>query len=267
MNCYWALSSCIFEQNRIEEVKSIIKELNDDYLFFESDYINKDSEYYMPPSYEQAQSALTSLGCARKLGFYDKKLFNPTSYSKYLGEHWLNFNSRYVPFWMLKKEYGRQKELFNEFGGSMFVKPNSGYKLFTGLVLTPKNIDLEVSCMNISDDELVICSEEQNLYETEYRLFVVDRKIVTQASYSWNDETETNYVPLKVSFLAEEIIKNIDMDNYTIDFCQKWEDRDYVPKVVEINCIHTSGTYNCDLKKLLTSMHDYAIKEYDDWYN
>ena len=247
----WILENCIFDNaNRYDEFESLIIK--------NGDHIGK--------NYTEPIMCLSSLSTARDCGFYDKCTYYVSNYSKYLGEEFLNDDYIILPLSKLADPSDKIARVIGELSDDIFfIKPNSGFKSFTGDCVEYSEIGSfcrKLLAQGISKNELVIISSAKDIESFEYRFWIIDGKIITSSVYSWDDLSIYGELDIseQLTRYVERIIKDISMSAYTIDIC---EDSTYF-KVVEINNIYTSGTYNCDLKKLYNGLRNLAIKEYED---
>lgn len=154
-------------------------------------------------------------------------------------------------------------EIFNT--NKIFVRPNSGFKTFTGLPIHYEEFSFEINSLRslqaVSDDTLILVSNCKSIQE-EYRFFIVNREIITGSQYKLNDELN-----VKVGFsdnafsVAKDMAKN------------KWQpDIAYAcdvgivngePKIIELNSFSSSGFYACDIPKLVNAIDQVAIMEYN----
>lgn len=150
----------------------------------------------------------------------------------------------------------------------IFIKPIDDLKLIAGTFIPSGKTLLEVleekkDRTTFTDEELnrkVLVSNNCQRIVEEVRCYVVNRKVVTISRYRYKDEY--NVTPLPEIFeeqyimYAQRIIDKIycPSDNFTIDVC---EIGDNTLRVIEYNCLTSSGLYECDSVKLFTALKDY----------
>lgn len=254
----WIIEPCLFD--KIGEFKRYNEFIN--IINKNSDNIGKNYDIINEP-----QTCLSSLSTARDCGFYDKDTYCVSNYSKYLDEEFLNNNYTILPLSKLAKGSEFIADLIDILflPDEVFIKPNSGFKSFTGN--TVDYTEIGKFCrgllqMGVSKNELCIVSPAKDINDFEFRFWIIDEKIITHSAYSWADCGDFKDIKAnnKIISYVEKIIKNINIPAYTIDICICENEF----KVIEINNIYTSGTYNCDLEKLYIGLRDLAIKEYED---
>lgn len=249
----WNVEECIFDNNNR-------------YNEFISHFNQYDRLEYDTHSPSRPSMLLASLATARNYGFYDKYTYRVSNYSKYLGEEFLNDDYIILPLSKLADPSDKIARVITELSDNMFfIKPDSGFKSFTGDCVEYHEIGSfcrKLLAQGVSKNELVIISSAKDIETFEYRFWIIDGKIITSSVYSWDDLSIYGELDISEQLIhyVERIIKDIKIPAYTIDIC---EDSTYF-KVVEINNIYTSGTYNCDLGKLYNGLRSIAVKEYED---
>jgi hypothetical protein len=142
-----------------------------------------------------------------------------------------------------------------------FVRPNSGWKPFTGFIGTPKDIEFELKFFlerkDVSKYDIVVIAPKQNIEDIEYRFWVDEYGISTKSAYSWNRERadENIEVPKDALNFAEEVAGFL--DNYTsytlVVFDIAKTETEY--KLIEFNSFSTSGWYKgMDVDRLFKSL-------------
>jgi hypothetical protein len=139
-----------------------------------------------------------------------------------------------------------------------FARPSEDTKSFNGTVFERENLIYWLKQVANSNDRFglgadtsVIVASEKSI-EAEYRLFIVDGKVVTGSLYRVNGVVVT----------SEQIDqKAIDYAYSMLDIWQP--DRAFVldvaltdngPKIIEINNINSSGFYKADISKIVESI-------------
>ena len=125
----------------------------------------------------------------------------------------------------------------------MFIRPDSGFKYFTGKVFTKDEVE-RLSLLN--DMDIVI--SEPKIITDEWRL-VVSNKVITGSRYSF--EKENHIPPQEVVEFGQFILDNIAFRPdylWTLDIC-KTDNGEL--KVVEANSFSCAGLYNADLTLII----------------
>ena len=142
----------------------------------------------------------------------------------------------------------------------MFIKPVRGTKAFSGYPFTKEKFQEEFNFFtrNLNESPYIICQcSPPNPIEKEYRLVVVDNKVIAGCQYLENAERiDKQYVPIDAWNLANEIVKNdffLNNPNFVIDIAQNGDKF----TLLEINSIHTSSFYTCDLDAIYERLANY----------
>ena len=69
----------------------------------------------------------------------------------------------------------------------LFIRPNSGFKQFTGFSVSYTNFAKEIKNIRMFDHELVLISSDKNIEGAEYRGLVCNNKLITYKKYIDND--------------------------------------------------------------------------------
>lgn len=173
-------------------------------------------------------------------------------YSKYYGENLLNHK---VSVHKISEKLIWKKDEFK------FIKPYKEAKIFTGKVFAEKEWDdfvfeaLDNKLNRITEDSLIQISEAK-LTIKEARLWIVGGQIVDGGYYKFNDNAlfEDKVSEDGLDF-ARRMIKRFNLeDAFVMDICltdEGW-------KIVEINCINSSGFYpNTNVKSIIKALNIY----------
>lgn len=141
-----------------------------------------------------------------------------------------------------------------KFEQDMFIKPNSIYKQFVGMLI-PTGFTIEQVFMNRSLP-LPTCDIQISFAKkiiNEYRFIAHKGKIVGGSSYFSNQTFDKNLkVPLYVQIYAEEIAKQFQpTDTFSIDLAEM--DNGLI-EIVEFNPFSCSGLYGINLDELFLSL-------------
>lgn len=136
----------------------------------------------------------------------------------------------------------------------LFIRPLEDNKLFTGRVF--HNEDFEIVKHQISAnllEEYVILSTPKEI-ESEYRLFIVDGKIVTGSLYKMRNQVIwSDFIDAKVIRFAELMIEKWTPSiAYALDIALINGE----PKIIEINNINSAGLYKSDITKIVNSIEN-----------
>lgn len=181
------------------------------------------------------------------------------------GDLLLNNEYAMIPFGDLSR---RKDWLFDTFGeqNTIFVRPNSGNKIFTGKVIHKEDWDKDMRLIgfyNPPDEEICVISSPKNVVD-EWRFFISDGKIVTGSQYKDRDKFVENPIPyfgsgirsMRAELVVNSVLEQIDYNPdkvWSLDICRTREDNYYV---LEVGCFSCAGLYGADTAKLINCIED-----------
>lgn len=244
---HWLIQKNII-QNQEEYIKAL-KELNIPFTL-----INTKKKFIKKLNPKENYWAFGSVGLILKL--YKSDLFSksvdyhPIQFQfstmlKYYKEKTLNYDAKILPL----KDINIEKE-------PMFIKPNKGLKIFNGKIMLPNYFkefkkNIINNKMNFDVNELMVISSKK-FVNKEYRLFIVNNEIVSACQTMQYSYLNLNkFVPEEIFNFAKELIEIwTPSNNFVLDIASTPKGL----KVVEINCINSSGPYLCDIKKIIKAI-------------
>ena len=176
-----------------------------------------------------------------------------TKYYAYFGKHLLNQNYVMLPYSELKR---RKDWLFHVLGsdGSIFVRPSSGAKTFTGQLVNEETFEKDYKDMgfyDVEDHAVVVVAEPRNIIR-EWRLVIAEGKIIAGSLY--NDlTTNLKYdgYPKEVEEKALEILNSTEYSPdkvWTMDICETKMGAFYLLEIGSFSC---AGLYECDVEPIV----------------
>ena len=179
--------------------------------------------------------------------------FNVASYLEQLGHDGLNYEDSYFKLACQLST--------NDI--SSFIRSDSGRKLLTGQVLDNTLLGQirQRTHPYIAPDDLLFLAPRQNIFR-EFRLWVLDDKIVGFSEYTWDDNKDLKEViPTAVFTFARKVINRYSPAiGYVMDIAEMDDTDEF--KVIEYNGFSTSGLYDVDLEKLLKAVEAYYKEEH-----
>lgn len=188
-------------------------------------------------------------------------------YFNHFGQHLLNQNYAFITI----KELLRQKDFYYSiFGNSndeIFVRPNSGFKQFTGTVVGRSRMSLETLGYGYyhEDPSLMVIASGAKQISREWRVVVGDKKVITGSQYKIDCELEVSAdFPKEVEEFAQSIIpEDWEPDRlFVMDICES----ENKLSLLELNSFSCSGLYDCDLGKIVEMTSKIALEEWKDIY-
>ena len=177
-------------------------------------------------------------------------------------EHFLNNSPFFTTFSLFEKN---ARELFELFNGSVFIRPDSGFKTFTGLPLNPDNYERELSALkqlaNPSPETIILVANGAEI-DSEYRFIICDGLVATYSSYKVGDKIVTDKkVPDEVVDYAKQVISETTWfpdSCFVMDVAQL---KSGIHKVIEYNAFSHSDFYESDYAKAFDAAGRYLFKE------
>lgn len=185
-------------------------------------------------------------------------------YTKLPIEKLLNGDCLFLP-WKNLETYGDR--LFNLFGKRLFIRPDDGYKTFTGTTVGKyffyKELEIiknlphmirESRAYPLKPETLVLVSSAEKLLYYEYRFLMVNKKIASYSSYSSHpDQTDAYVTQNKLFSFVESLDWHPDWC-YTVDVCL----HNNQLKVVEYNSGVCAGWYDMNYDKIVKEFNTHS---------
>lgn len=182
--------------------------------------------------------------------FYNENRFSQEFYSK-LNLPLLNNNSIFLNI----KE--AQDFIFNT---DMFIKPSKDLKSFgSGILKKGKSINEYIkgtytNLNTFNDNEIIMISPKVEIL-SEYRFFVVNKKVITGSRYMKdNSMSISEIIPDYILDTVKEYVTLYQPHEiFNIDIA---ETEDGI-KIIEYNCMNIAGSYDSDLEKLYLEINNF----------
>jgi hypothetical protein len=184
-------------------------------------------------------------------------------YYAYLGD--LLFNDDYIMIPV--RDFKRVKDIcFKRLGkrDSLFIRPNSGFKTFTGKVFSKRHFDKDWDWVEefCTPEDLIVISTPKDI-KAEWRFIAAESDIISGSMYKYNGISEyKSEWPDKAINLAKDVAKKYHPDPvYTVDICMGADDRFYLLEVGSFSC---AGLYACDMEPIVRVASNIALDEWKD---
>lgn len=140
-----------------------------------------------------------------------------------------------------------------------FIRPVNDFKAFSGCVVAPANLEAWFERVyryqdNLSPSTKIIMCVPQSV-QFEWRLFIVNGKIVTGTLYNVNGKLcEVSNVPPEVVAFGQQCVDRWSpLTAYVLDIAKLSTGE---LKIIETNCIHSAGLYVADIEKLVDAVEE-----------
>jgi hypothetical protein len=197
--------------------------------------------------------------------------FRCTEYYTHFGQYLLNQEYFMVTLSELIRRKSYYCNLINP-GGGIFVRPNSGAKEFTGIVLQLEEINAENLGFGFYHEDrsllLVVAKQlkDADAIRREWRLVICNKKVIAWSQYKINYELEVSSdCPKEVIDFANQIASEPWEPDpiYVIDIGQNKDGLGLGLGLIEINAFSTSALYDCDVRPVVEAASALAMQEWD----
>jgi len=268
-NVKWAISTEAFEKHGFPRIEDALKRNNIEY--FQSEFNPNTREYSDIPY--NTDECVVLYGPIKFIRTKNKGYIpgafgfkSDTNSSYYMSQidtnHFFNDDAVYLPFGSI---LNKKDQLQKIFGKHIFIRPDSGFKTFTGFHVKIDDLEAELSSTlqisNPSPHEMCLVAKAKSILG-EYRLVVCDGKVITGSQYRWDDKLDVRIdVHDEAWKFADKYVAKADwqLDScYVVDIFLG-EDG---PKIGEFNSFASAGLYNCDINKIVNAVCNTAEKEW-----
>lgn len=196
----------------------------------------------------------------------DIKKYSCSEYYPYFKPYLLNNDHLYMTYADL---YNIKDWLFDRYGDSFFVRPDSILKEFTGQVVSKYNFEDAYKLLGFYNDvvksNLPIYISSVKDIQKEWRFIVADGEIITGSLYRVKEKEETLHLPCtdeKALDFAKQMTKIYNPDKvWVLDVCLS--EGEY--RLLEIGCFSFAGLYGNDLEIIVDKVSKIAEDQYDEY--
>jgi len=278
MKTTWLVEKYIFNEYE-KKLRDVIRKSGSNCLIIDDTDIDFDFDKEIKNKFTDKDCVMFygSLQLGRKINsrtnfipgiFLTIENYECSKYYGYYGDRLLN--SDYLMMGMNDIKRNKEK-IFNYFSSdSIFIRPSNGYKTFTGQCLDKENFNREFDILcnsygGVDLNQVVIIAKKQQVSQ-ESRFIVVDGEIIDGSVYMIDGELiKEKLIDNEALELAIDSIKLYQPDKaFTIDIA-KMKDGSY--KLLEIGSFCCASLYNADFEKIVKSVNELMIKEYNDYWN
>lgn len=260
-NIHWILQSNLIRENTLNTIKNIL--INDNVSFEEVKIIPFSDELPQIGKLSEINvfygSTTLILNAYKKFGltqgiFYDHGEFSMKTYLQKWNDKMLNHDSKILTFKeIIKLDYPSESK--------WFIRPIEDDKSFSGKIFSFQEIcDFEKELKNsnnpyLTEETLVTISSPKSI-DKEWRLFIVDKKIISSCRYSMNGELNVCDIDIPkemIEFAENCCIEYTPSTVFVMDIALFKNDY----KIVECNCFNDSGFYKHDIEKIIKKINDH----------
>lgn len=193
-------------------------------------------------------------------GVYNReKNLSFASYAAHHGDILFNDDFYVLPYGEFVR---RSKQKFEK---SVFIRPVSVMKSFTGFVIKPEDLKHELNSLekllHVNEDELIVVASEKKIM-SEYRFFIVDNEVITGSQYSWDNILDVRLDVHPKALETANIIAKRQWQPDTVYVCDVAINEDGEGRLLEMNAFSCSGLYAADTEKIVKAVSQSAWNEY-----
>lgn len=266
------MKTLLIEENIWEEefYEKFIPTLKTEKIEFELiNYIPFDNDYKKLEKYDSNYLFYGSLNLGSDLRQYSScvvfntpKFYECLNYYPKFNKYLLNQKYLTTTFLNFKNEKDKFFKYFQS--DLLFIKPNSGEKIFTGIVvfkpIFEEDIEFITRYSDVPDDTRIIISPAKKL-KREYRFLVEKNKVLTGSQYKDKTRhTELEIFPNDETFkFAQKVVKKIKCQTdplWTIDIAEDINNKLFV---LEIGCFSCCGLYSCNINIITNTIKNYLV--------
>jgi hypothetical protein len=192
--------------------------------------------------------------------FFDENIFTVKNYLDHWGPYMVNHDASILPLGVVSTKLFSYRQ-----NDKVFVRPNGDMKQFDGMLMTVNSLCKwsEEICKGgyEFDGSLLIAVSLPKVIEQEWRLFIVDGKVVTGSLYRVDGQLRKSpYVPPQVITFAEERIREWNPTLVLVLDIGAMEDGEL--KIIEMGDFHSAGHYCADIEKIVVAVSEVAEENY-----
>lgn len=266
----WAISTEIFRKPGFPQLDDALRRADIEY--FQSNY-NPDTKEYEDVPYN-TDECIVMYGPIRFVrqknkgfipgGFGFKTETNVSFYmSQIPSRSFFNSDAIFLPFGIIEE---RKEQIQDLFGDEIFIRPDSGFKSFTGLSFKIKDMTDELNALRQTNNpfanEMCLIAKSKPIH-AEYRIVVCNNEIVTGSQYRWDGKMDVRIdVHNDAWSFAQSAVANAEWQLDTCYVVDVFLGEDG-PKIGEFNSFASSGLYNCDVDKIVDAVSRAALAEWN----
>lgn len=189
------------------------------------------------------------------------KAVDCTSYFQHFADCLLNNNHEIMS---LEELIRRKEAILRSYGvdGQIFVRPNSGSKLFAGRLFSAAELNLQKFLSEGAAPQSVVVISRPKGIRREWRFIIADQRVIAASMYKEFNEIRISSDVSRVAMDYANAIASREFQParvWVLDTCETMSGEMFV---VEINGFSSSNWYGCDVDSVVASVSCIAL---DDW--
>lgn len=276
MEAKWYIEKEFFWEGQPDTILSVLDKLKVPYYLqafkpyekgYSYDMYSKDDCVIVYGSIEFVRKVHRETAWVPGASWVDIKNLLCQTYYSHFGAYLLN--QEY--FFITLAEFRRKKDfIFDTLGvdNSVFIRPDSPYKEFTGFVVKKDEFDKRITTMSYGelDPSLLMLVAKPQMIKAEYRFFVRKEDVIAGSRYKLNGEHDEDPNYPQGAYDAAFKVSRVDWRPSPVFVVDIGETSNGEYKLLEINSFNCSGMYYCDLEKIVVKANEEAMKNWEGAY-
>ncbi len=187
--------------------------------------------------------------------------FECTYYYPRFGKFLLNSEYLMLPFGEIQRRKDWVFDLLQT-DGNIFIRPSTGFKSFTGQVVSSQDVDMVGMRCN---PEAIIIAHKPIKVVREWRTVVAEGEIIAASQYKIDGEVvKAVGAPKNVLEFGEMVLNSVRYQPdpvWTLDIC---ETESGELKVLEVGSFSCCGLYACDPVSVVSLVSRIAVQEWEE---
>jgi len=181
-----------------------------------------------------------------------------STYYAYLGKYLLNQQYAMMPVGDLLRRWDDLSSIVP--GKSLFIRPDSGAKPFTGYVVAPdEKHHIRTLVEAVGPETLVVATLEKPI-TAEWRFVICNKNVVASCQYLPCQSTWVHPEAFRLAYKIAHHTWQPDLC-YTVDIAES-EDKMYL---LEINSFSCAGFYQCNMEAIVRNASQVAFEEWAEY--
>lgn len=194
-----------------------------------------------------------------------------STYLAYWGEFSVQQDYAFLPLAEVKRQWVGLWGRYSNYG-NVFLRPDDNDKRFHGELVCPERFDEWWKTCQIYSPPLesMTMISRPNRIQIEFRLLIVNRKVVTGSHYrtdgleSWSHLDTSWWMDKSAVEFAEKVASSTEWQPssvYVMDVCMVEGDKF---KLLEIGSFNCAGLYKCDLAAIMAAVNEQAFLDWSE---
>lgn len=277
----WIVHDRMLKGESYQNLPDIIRAQGHDCYEIKDYSLMDDLDQFNLPSTNHCAIPYCTVNLSRNLKKYFGMFVNEHNlkthvYTSWLGlppKTFLNWNARLTTYFDFKHSkdfwYNHFYEHADNYKDCIFIRPDSGMKLFTGHLIPIADWEHEINFLEttgITNESLIWVTNEKIFWD-ETRFVICGDQVVDGSRYATNSGSELivdKHFPAEFWDFANTVAKGYWKPDeiFVCDVCMTYDG----PKVVELNSFNCASFYACDVEKIVKVVSEHTLEIWKEQY-